>query len=51
MITLSILKKKKKSNTYIRIIHVKYIWQFFGNFHMTHSRGIVLEVLKLINLL
>ena len=36
--------KKTKRYTYITIIHVKYIWEFFGNFHMTRSRGIILEV-------
>ena len=37
-------ERKKKSYPHITIIHVKYIWEFFGNFHMTHSRGVMLEV-------
>ena len=45
MLTLPILEKKKtKSCTHITIIHVEYIWEFFGNFYMTRSRGITLEV-------
>ena len=43
MTTLPILIKKK-SYTHITIIHFKYIWEFFGNFHMTRSREIMLEV-------
>ena len=35
---------KTKSYPYSKIIDVKYIWEFFGNFHMTRSRGIMLEV-------
>ena len=34
----------KKTYTHITIIDVKYISEFFGNFHITHSRGIMLEV-------
>ena len=46
MTTLPILKKKKKkSNTHITIIHIKYISrEFFGNFYMTPSREIMLEL-------
>ena len=44
MTTLPILEKKTKLYTYITIIHVKYIEEFFENFHMTRSRGIMLEV-------
>ena len=38
------IELKTKSFTNIKIIHVKYIWEFFGNFHMTRSLGIILEV-------
>ena len=41
MKTLPLLKKK--SYTRIKIIHVN-IWEFFGNFHMTRSREIMLEI-------
>ena len=44
MITLPILEKKTKPYTNITVIHVNYIWKFFGNFHMTRSRGIMFEV-------
>ena len=44
MTSVWILEKKTKSYTHITIIHVKYIWDFFGNFHMTRSCGIMLEV-------
>ena len=44
MTNLPILEKNTKSYTHITIIHVKYIEEFFGNFHMTRSRGIILEV-------
>ena len=49
MKTLPILEKK--SYTYITISHIKYIWEFFGNFHMTHSLEIKLEVWRPLNLL
>ena len=29
--------KKAKSYTYITIIYVKYIWEFFENFYMLES--------------
>ena len=44
MTTFPILEKKTKSFTHITIIHVQYVWEFFGNFHMTRSRGIMLKV-------
>ena len=44
MTTLPILEEKTKSYTHITIIYVKYIWEFFENFHMTCSHGIMLEV-------
>ena len=43
MTTLPILEKKQ-SYTYITVIHVKYIWEFFGNFHIIRSREIMLGV-------
>ena len=49
MTALPILEKK--SYTRITIINFKYIWEFFGNVHMSCSRGIRLEVWKPINLL
>ena len=49
MTTLPMLEKK--SYTHITIIRIKYIWDFFLNFHMTRSRGIMLELQKPINLL
>ena len=42
---------KQKTYTRHKIIHFKYISEFFGNFHMTHSLGIMLEVKNAINLL
>ena len=44
MTTSPILEKKTKYYTHITMIYVIYIQEFFGNFHITRSRGIMLEV-------
>ena len=44
MTTSPIFEEKTKSYTHVTIIHVKYIWEFCGNFYLTRSREIMLEV-------
>ena len=41
---LPILEEKTKFYTHTKIIHVEYSKEFFGNFYMTRSLEIVLEV-------
>ena len=44
MCNFTFIELKTKSYTHMTIIHVKYSREFFGNFHMTRSLGIMLEV-------